>query len=243
MWKEGEHYGRISLDLNPHNIDAMRVMLATSLNGRGDIKEARHFLQTFPPDASLIGDAVHSTTEGLIGWRAYIFLLEGNYPAALRIFEPDSRINDRLRLSARATIHVLIGDAAKTREESEEARRLVEARLSEHPNELDGLIQLSWIHLALDNKSEAVTFAQKAADVMPLEKDALAGAHTLYNLAVIKARTGNSTEAIAILKRLLAMPAGHEVTIATLKMSPYLYPIRNDAEFQQLLTMKEHVGP
>jgi hypothetical protein len=75
------------------------------------------------------------------------------------------------------------------------------------------------------------------------EKDALVGTFTLYNLAVIKARSADTIGAIDILRRLLAMPAGHEVSIASLKINPLLEPIRNDPGFQELLTVKERVGP
>lgn len=244
MWKEAEHYGRRALDLNPHTIDGMRTLLTACLNGRGDIKEARRLLETFPSDANLIADAGHATVEGLVGWRAYVSLLEKSFPAALQMFDPGADgAGARVRLSARAMIHVLSGNAANARAETQEARRLVETRLRERPNELDAIIQLSWIHLALDNKTDAVKFAQKATDLLPPEKDALVGTYTLYNLAAVKARTHDATGAIDILKRLLAMPAGQEVTIVALKVSPIWDPIRNDPGFQQLLSRGELVGP
>ncbi len=244
MWAEAERYGRMSLDLNPRTRDAMRTMLITSINGHGDIKEARQRLQAFPPDAVLVADAGHATVEGLIGWPAYLDVLEGNYAAALRIFEgQSSEVNERVRLAARTVIHVFAGDSAKTRQETEEARRLIETHLKERPNDLDATTQLSWIYLALDDKAEAVQFAQKATDLMPPEKDALSGVYTLYNLAVIKARTGDAPAAIAILKRLLAMPAGNVVTVGNLKLNPYLTPIRKDPGFQDLVASREQIGP
>ena len=60
---------------------------------------------------------------------------------------------------------------------------------------------------------------------------------------MIKARTGDATGAIDILRRLLAMPAGHEVSIVSLKNNPAWDPIRNDSRFQQLLAGKELIGP
>jgi hypothetical protein len=105
------------------------------------------------------------------------------------------------------------------------------------------MIQLSWIYLGLDRKSDALKLAQRAVDFLPPEKDALVGTFTLYNVAAIKARTGDATGAIDILRRLLAMPAGHEVSVISLKTNPVWAPIRNDPGFQELLTGKELVGP
>ena len=69
------------------------------------------------------------------------------------------------------------------------------------------MIQLSWIYLGLERNTDALKLAQQAADVLPPERDALVGSYTLYNLAVIKARTGDASGAIDILRRLLAMIA------------------------------------
>jgi len=39
------------------------------------------------------------------------------------------------------------------------------------------------------------------------------------------------------------MPAGHEVSVVSLKTNPVWDPIRNDPGFQQLLTGTQLVGP
>ena len=244
MWKEAERFGSLSLALNPHTVDGMRSLMVTSLNGRGDIKGARRMLETFPPDASLLADAAHATVEGPLGFPAYLSVLEGNYAAALQLFENQNNgVGENARLSARAAVHILAGDATGARDEMEKARRLVEAKLQERPSDFDSMIQLSWIYLGLDRKIDAVKLAQRAAEFLPPEKDALVGTFTLYNVAVIKARTGDATGAIDILRRLLAMPAGHEVSVVSLKTNPVWDPIRNDPAFQQLLTGSELIGP
>ena len=45
------------------------------------------------------------------------------------------------------------------------------------------------------------------------------------------------------LRKVLLIPAGETVSIARLKIDPVWDPIRNDRGFQQLLTVKELVGP
>jgi tetratricopeptide (TPR) repeat protein len=105
------------------------------------------------------------------------------------------------------------------------------------------MFQLSWLYVGLDRTDDALRLAKRAADLLPPEKDALVGTFTLYNLAAIKARTGDAPGAIDILRRLLTMPAGHEVSVVSLKTNPFWAPIRTDPAFQQLLTIKERVGP
>lgn len=85
--------------------------------------------------------------------------------------------------------------------------------------------------------------AQRVSELLPPQKDALLGNAVLAGLAEIEAHTGKTTDAVDLLRRLLGVPAGESVSIARLKIDPVWDPIRNDSSFQQLLTLKEHVGP
>jgi hypothetical protein len=69
------------------------------------------------------------------------------------------------------------------------------------------------------------------------------GSGNLAALAEIQAQTGAATETVQNLKKLLSIPAGETISIARLKIDPVWDPIRNDPGFQELLTMKEYVGP
>jgi TolB-like protein/Tfp pilus assembly protein PilF len=244
MWKEGERYGRVCLSLNPHTVDGMYAVLLSYLNGKGDLNGAHRALQTFPADASLVQDAGHAMAEGLIGGRGYISVMEKEFGTALQLFDTDKRnLKEGARAGARATIHVLAGDAATATKESEEVRTRIEKRLQERPGDLDSLIQLSWVNLALNRQDQALAAAQKAYEVLPLERDALVGTYILFNLAAIQAHTGHATEAIDILRRLLSIPAGQVATVARLKIDPVWDPIRSDPRFQALLAGPELIGP
>jgi serine/threonine-protein kinase len=105
------------------------------------------------------------------------------------------------------------------------------------------MTRLSWVYLALKRDREAIDLARQAADLLPPEKDALEGNILQAGLAEIKARTGATVDAVAILRRLLSVPAGEAVSIARLKIDPVWDPIRNDPGFQELLADKELVGP
>lgn len=102
---------------------------------------------------------------------------------------------------------------------------------------------LSWVYLALNRKTDAIKVARKSVDLLPLEKDAVLGSGNLASLAEMQARTGAAKEAVKNLRHLISIPAGETVSLARLKIDPVWDPIRNDPEFQQLLTGQEHVGP
>ena len=86
---------------------------------------------------------------------------------------------------------------------------------------------------------DAHRVARQAADLLPIEKDALAGPYFLAGLAQIEAHTGHFGEAAKILRRLLTIPAGDVVSIARLKIDPVWDSIRNDPGFQKLISEPE----
>ena len=216
-------------------------MLLSCLNGTGDIEEATRILRKFPP-GTLLGTNSWDL-QNIIGIGTYVYVIKRDFGVALKQWDKESGdpIANRQRLSARVAIHVLAGDVASAREEVERARDLVEARVRERADDKNALIQLSWIDLALRREAEALKLAQRSAELLPPEKDAIGGSIALVGLAEIEARTGHTVEAVKTLQRLLSIPAG--LSIQRLKIDPVWDPIRNDPGFQQLLTTKEHVGP
>ena len=101
---------------------------------------------------------------------------------------------------------------------------------------------MSWAYLALDRNADAIDTARRAVELLPLEKDAVLGSGNLAALAEMQARTGATNEAVENLRHLLSIPAGETISIARLRLDPVWDPIRNDPAFQQLLSVKEHVG-
>ena len=242
MWEEAKRAGLHSLALDPRNVGGMHIVFFSCLNGTGDIKEATRILQTFHPETGSWG-FIPGGFVAIIDLGPYLSVIERDFGAAFNAWgkESSNPTANRLRLSARAVIHVLAGDAADAQVEMEKARGLVEAKLREQPDDADSMIQLSWINLALKRDAEAVRLARQAAELVPPEKDAIAGPFCLAAFAEIQARTGQPAEAVKTLQRLLSIPAGN--SIQRLKIDPVWDPIRNDPGFQQLLTGPELIGP
>jgi TolB-like protein/Tfp pilus assembly protein PilF len=245
MWKEAEHAARRTLEIDPHSLEGMRAWLDSIARGSGDVNETQRVLATFPAENKILLTADFGDVSNVLGARANVFILARDFKAALKGWENVgiSAIDQRRQLSARVALRVLAGDLIGAQAETEKARQLLEERLRERPNEISSMTRLSWIYLALKRDREAINLAQQAADLLPPEKDALEGNILQAGLAETKARAGATVDAIAILRRLLTIPAGESVSIARLKIDPVWDPIRNDPGFQQLLTIKEHVGP
>jgi len=242
-WKEAEDTARQALTIDPHEATSMRMLLLSSLNRTGNAREPLRLLATFPPDDLLLPNT--GMFDMVIGTRGQTFVLGRDFNAALKACETGTvaRTNEWQRFAAKAGIRLLAGDVTGAHADAEKARDLLETRLREQPNDFRSLRALSWVYLALDRKADAIKIAQHTLDLLPPEKDAVLGSGNLAALAQIQAQTGAATEAVQNLKKLLSIPAGETVSIARLKIDPVWDPIRNDPGFQQLLTVKEHVGP
>jgi TolB-like protein/Tfp pilus assembly protein PilF len=244
MWQDAERVGRHALSIDPSEVIGMRALLLAILNGTGDIKKAQGVLATFPSTNDLISSSASGTVPTVTGDRAYAFVIARDFEAAVKIWEAGaySAAGERRRLSAKAAIRALAGDFTCAQADAEKARQLLEERLRERPNERVSMRELIWVDLALKRDADALKLARQAVELLPPERDVLLGNSNLAGLAEVEARTGAASDAIAILRRLLTIPAGETVSIARLKIDPVWDPIRNDPGFQQLLTGQEHVG-
>ena len=179
----------------------------------------------------------------MIDERVYLDVLERNFPEALQQWDvasdntPEGRL---IQLKARIGIQLLAGQSAAAKPECEEARVLLEAqRAQRQPTDHTSGSELAWIYVCLGRNTDALRLAREAAESVPIEKDAVLGVAFLVGLAQIEAHTGESEEAVKHLRQLLTMPAGEYISVARLKIDPVWDPIRNDLEFQKLLSEPE----
>jgi TolB-like protein/cytochrome c-type biogenesis protein CcmH/NrfG len=245
MWKDAIRVGSHARALDPNNVVGMRAVFCAYVNGFEDLNEAKRVWATFPPGTTLSNPSQTGNAATIIGDGTYLYTVDRDFTSALKAWEKETSNPDeeRSQLAARVTIHVLAGDATEAQTEIAKVLTLVEARLSAQPDDTHALNQLSWIYLALHRDAEAVRVAQKAADLLPVAKDALAGPAVLAGLAEIQARAGETTAAVGTLRLLLSIPAGICVSLQRIKIDPVWDPIRNDPGFQQLLTGTQKIGP
>ena len=179
----------------------------------------------------------------MIGESEYLDVLERRFPEALKPWDvpPANTASGRLnQLKARVGIQVLAGQNAAARSECEEARGLLEAELAKRePEDRTSVSELAWIYICLGRNVDALRLAREAAESVPIEKDAILGVNFLVGLAQIKAYTGQSEEAVKILRQLLMVPVGEYVSVTRLKIDPVWDPIRNDQVFQKLISGPE----
>ena len=145
-----------------------------------------------------------------------------------------------MQLKARIGIQVLAGQSAAAKSECRASTRFTRSPASRTaPEDRTSLSELAWVYVCLGRNADALRVAREAAEAMPIEKDAILGVNFLVGLAQIEAHTGQSEEAVKILRQLLTIPAGEYVSVARLKIDPVWDPIRNDPGFQKLLSEPE----
>jgi TolB-like protein/class 3 adenylate cyclase len=240
MWKEARRTGLRALAIDPQSIVGLQSAIFASLNGSGDVEAAKHTLADYPQPGRIADFSVTASARPQL----YLKLIERDFAGALKLCETeiDDPAENRARLATHAAIHVLAGDAARVQNEIARTRDLLESRLRERPDDAPALLQLGWVNLALQRNAEAVRLARHAAELVPVEKDALLGPTYLACLAEIEARTGDASAAVKTLRRLLSMPIGFYISIQQLKIDPVWDPIRPNPGFQQLLAGKEQIG-
>jgi TolB-like protein/Tfp pilus assembly protein PilF len=241
-WSDAEHVLIHALALDPHDVLAARFLALTYINSTGDIRRARRAFEGVPPESKLSVAPARGVIAVVIDYRAYLDVLERHFGDALKAWDspPSNTPEARLRqLEARVGIQVLAGQSAVAKPECEQTRALLEARLAERPEDRNSLTALAWVYVCVGRNADALRVARRAADLLPIEKDALAGRLFLAGLAEIEARTGRAEDAVKILRQLITAPAGGVVSVARLKIDPVWDPIRNDPDFQKLISEPE----
>jgi TolB-like protein/Tfp pilus assembly protein PilF len=246
QWKDAERVGLRALAIDPHNVIAASVLAMARLNGMSDIESARRAFDGISWGIRAGPQSFQGDVTPIIGMRAYLDVIERRFSDAFQAFEKDgsdSGLGHLLQLAGRAALCLLAGEVETARSAGEEALPLLEARLREIPDDTFAMTELAWVYLALGRNTEALRLARQAADLIPVEKDAITGAFFQAGLAQVEARADAPNEAVKRLRYLLSIPAGQRVSIARLKIDPVWDPIRNRPDFQQLLSGPEQIGP
>jgi TolB-like protein/class 3 adenylate cyclase len=243
-WSDAEHAFARALALDPHNINAAFHLAQTYVNSAGDIRRARRAWEGIAEQKANVGAGGYQIViSQMIGESEYLDVLERRFSEALKPWDvpPANTASGRLnQLKARVGIQVLAGQNAAARPECEEARGLLEAELAKRePEDRTSVSELAWIYICLGRNVDALRLAREAAESVPIEKDAILGVNFLVGLAQIKAHTGQSEEAVKILRQLLTVPVGEYVSVTRLKIDPVWDPIRDNPSFQKLLSEPE----
>jgi serine/threonine-protein kinase len=109
----------------------------------------------------------------------------------------------------------------------------MENQVREQPDYAVAFCLLGMADAALGRKEDALLEGRRAAELMPVTKDALTGAEILRNLAITYAWVGEKDLAIKQLEELL--PLYGPISYGQLRLHPWWDPLRDDPRFERIL--------
>jgi len=96
------------------------------------------------------------------------------------------------------------------------------------------LVVLGLIDAALGRKEEALREAERAIELLPVEKDSIKGALIIEYAAMIAAWVGNKDLACERLATAVRYPS--PLSYGDLKLLPFWDPLRGEACFEEIVT-------
>jgi tetratricopeptide (TPR) repeat protein len=128
------------------------------------------------------------------------------------------------------------GDKQKAMAAFAAARKKLEAKFSDKPEDAPYFVEMARVDAGLGRKEDAIREAQYAVELQPIAKDSLNGPTWVANLALVYAWTGERDRAIEQLEKVATLPAeGAPTTYGDLRFNPCWDDLRRDPRFDKIV--------
>jgi serine/threonine protein kinase/Flp pilus assembly protein TadD len=234
MYTEAESYYGRAISLAPDRAASYTGKAWIQIYKTGSTKGARQVLDEASKYVSL---------EDITWSPVYLDIYDGYYQDALdklASIQKEVEKGNSIYTPKEAivgSIYELMGQLDQAEAHYKKALLILEKKRTEWPDDPRIHADLGKVYAHLGLKDQAIAEAQKAVDLIPVSKDAMAGPQYLAYLAEILTILGEYDAAIEKLDYLLEIPAG--VHIGDLKVEPVWAPLRDHPRFQKLLKKYE----
>jgi TolB-like protein/Tfp pilus assembly protein PilF len=235
-YAEAEPAYRQALTLVPEDFET-HVNRVTALLMNGDLEAASKALAAIPAGSDPEG------TVSFTRWQLALAMHQPDQALAALEHAPDwlldtwpSTREPVTLLRAQALMQK--GEAAAARAEFLKSQRVLEGLLRNPRAEADAQGCLALVHAGLGEKKAALEAGRRATEALPVSRDIIIGSCYLAQLAMAEAQVGEKESAISHIEELLAIPVGHVLSVASLRLDPRWDPLRSDPRFQKLCEEK-----
>jgi TolB-like protein/Flp pilus assembly protein TadD len=216
------------LGLAPTNLGLIESKAMTYL-GEGDLAGARAVFKAAPKEVEPTALVAY-----LAQYWDLVWVLDEEQRELLLLLTPSAFDDDRGAWGlCLVQAYALKGDAANVRTYAEEARKAFEEELHATPNDGQRHVALGLSLAYLVRKEEAIREGKHGVELLPISKDAYAGAYLQHQLVRIYMLVGEPEKALDQLEPLLKIP--YYLSPGWLKIDPNFDPLRNNPRFQKLV--------
>jgi tetratricopeptide (TPR) repeat protein len=215
------------LALAPPNLSLTEYKAMTFL-AEGDLAGARAVLKAVPREVEPTALVAYLANFNDLDW-----VLDGEQRELLLHLPPSAFDDKGIWGLCLAQAYALNGDAANLRAHAEGARKAFEEQLRTTPNDAQLRIDLGLSLAYLGRKEEAIREGQRGVALLPVAKDALAGAYYQHQLVRIYVLIGEPEEALDQLEPLMKMP--NYLSPGWLTIDPNFDSLRSNPRFQKLV--------
>ena len=214
-----------ALVLAPANLNLIHLKAATFLQ-QGELAAARRVVATAPKEVE------PAALVALVGTSRDWVLDDAQRDVLLRL-KPGAFDGDRaIWALVLAQAWARRGEQARVREYAQEARREFGAQLEEQPQDWQRHVFLGLALAYLGLKAEAVREGERAATLMPIAKDSLAGPSVQHRRVQIHLLLGERDKALDLLEPLLKVP--YFLSPGWLRIDPDFDTLRGNPRFEKL---------
>jgi serine/threonine protein kinase/Flp pilus assembly protein TadD len=230
---ESERYINKAISLSPDSLGAYTWKIMLCHTWEGNAKKALKVIEDIPQTVRVSEEGIFVLT--LVS--AYMF--DGSYQKALDFLSRVSSyaISTQICMVPKALLYAQIYDRMGQSELEEEhydsARRFLEAKVKEWPEDARVHSSLGLAYAGLGHKEEAVREGKKAVELLSVSQDAVRGLYRVEDLARINVMVGEYDAAIDQLEYLLSIPS--QISVSLLRLDPTWEPLRDNPRFQKII--------
>jgi tetratricopeptide (TPR) repeat protein len=227
-WDDAARLNQQGLDSDPTSVALQMYRALLKLATEGDASGAAAILESITPRAGYVADFV-----------AQCYILARDYDGVHRALPSLGAYPSTDTTSyyiSRSTAYHFAGDREKAHAFADSARMYIEARGFQKSDVAPWVAGYGATLAALGRGAEGLRYGNKAVEMLPVEKDAVAGAEIRATRMVIYLTIKDYEAAIREIQFLMSIPSNLSPVI--LRLHPGFDAIRDDPRFKKLAEEK-----